>query len=152
VIACSNSVKSETRLSSKSENNSGGKMTLFKPYAVRYQVKDVGRSVEFYTGHLGFKQEGQSSPAFAMVSNGDLRLLLSGPGSSGSRPMPDGRSQEPGGWNRIVIEVKDISSAIAPMKNAGLHLRNEIEKGPGGSQIQIEDPDGNPIEIFQPAS
>ena len=127
-------------------------MSLFKPYAVRYQVKDVARSVEFYTGHLGFKQEGPSSPAFAMVSNGDLRLLLSGPGSSGSRQMPDGRSQEPGGWNRIVIEVKDISSAIVPLKNARLHFRNEIEKGQGGSQIQIEDPDGNPIEIFQPAS
>lgn len=127
-------------------------MSLFKPYAVRYQVKDVARSVAFYTGRLGFKQEGPSSLAFAMVSNGDLRLLLSGPGSSGSRPMSDGRSQEPGGWNRIVIEVKDISSAIVPLKNARLHFRNEIEKGPGGSQIQIEDPDGNPIEIFQPAS
>lgn len=125
---------------------------MFKPYGVRYQVKDVARSVEFYTGHLGFKQEGQSSPAFAMVSNGDFSLLLSGPGSSGSRQTPDGRSQEPGGWNRIVIEVKDISSAIGPLKHAGLHFRNDIENGPGGSQIQIEDPDGNPIEIFQLAS
>jgi glyoxylase I family protein len=86
-------------------------MTLFNPYAVRYQVRDVAASVEFYTGHLGFKQEGPSSPAFAMVTNGDLRLLLSGPGSSGSRPMPDGSSQKPGGWNRIVIAVDDISSA-----------------------------------------
>ena len=126
-------------------------MTLFNPYAVRYQVRDVAASVEFYTGHLGFKQEGPSSPAFAMVTNGDLRLLLSGPGSSGSRPMPDGSSQKPGGWNRIVIAVDDISSAIAPLKDAGLHFRNQIEKGPGGSQIQIEDPDGNPIEIFQSA-
>ena len=130
----------------------GDKMTLFRPYAVRYQVKDVARSVEFYTGHLGFKQEGPSSPAFAMVKSGDLRLLLSGPGSSGARPMPDGRSQEPGGSNRIVLEVKDISFAISQLKNAVVHFRNEIEKGPGGSQIQIEDPDGNPIEIFQPAS
>ena len=126
-------------------------MTLFNPYAVRYQVRDVAASVEFYTGHLGFKQEGPSSPAFAMVTNGDLRLLLSGPGSSGSRPMPDGSSQKPGGSNRIVIAVDDISSAIAPLKDAGLHFRNQIEKGPGGSQIQIEDPDGNPIEIFQSA-
>ena len=126
-------------------------MTLFNPYAVRYQVRNVAASVEFYTGHLGFKQEGPSSPAFAMVTNGDLRLLLSGPGSSGSRPMPDGSSQKPGGWNRIVIAVDDISSAITPLKDAGLHFRNQIEKGPGGSQIQIEDPDGNPIEIFQPA-
>jgi glyoxylase I family protein len=127
-------------------------MSSFNFYAVRYQVKDVARSVEFYTGHLGFKQEGPSSPAFAMVSNGELRLLLSGPGSSGARPMPDGRSQEAGGWNRIVLGVEDISSAIGQLKNAGLQFRNEIEKGPGGSQIQIEDPDGNPIEIFQPAS
>ena len=128
-------------------------MSLFRPYAVRYQVKDVARSVEFYAGHLGFKQEGPSSPAFAMVTNGDLRLLLSGPGSSGARPMPDGRSQEPGGWNRIVMEVKDLSAAISQLKDtAVVHFRNEIEKGPGGSQIQIEDPDGNPIEIFQPAS
>lgn len=128
-------------------------MPLFRPYAVRYQVKDVVRSVEFYTGRLGFKQEGPSNPAFAMVTNGDLRLLLSGPGSSGARPMPDGRSQEPGGWNRIVLEVEDIASAISQLKNGGVvHFRNEIEKGPGGSQIQIEDPDSNPIEIFQPAS
>ena len=127
-------------------------MSLFKPYAVRYQVNDVARSVEFYTAHFGFASEGPSSPAFAMVSNGDLRLLLSGPVSSGSRQMPGGIAQQPGGWNRIVIEVEDISSAIAPLKNAGLHFRNEIEKGPGGSQIQVEDPDGNPIEIFQPAS
>jgi len=127
-------------------------MSLFKPYAVRYQVKDVARSVKFYAGQLGFKQEGPFSPAFAMVVNGNLRLLLSGPGSSGSRPMPDGHSQEPGGWNRIVIEVKEISPAIESLKNAGLRFRNELEKGPGGSQIQIEDPDGNPIEIFQPAS
>jgi glyoxylase I family protein len=126
-------------------------MSLFKPYAVRYQVKDVARSLEFYNGHLGFQTEGPSNKAFAMVSNGDLRLLLSGPGSSGARPLPDGRSQEPGGWNRIVMQVKDISTAIAELKNAGVHFRNEIETGPGGSQIQIEDPDGNPVEIFQPA-
>ncbi len=107
-------------------------MMSFKPYAVRYQVSDVKRAVEFYTGTLGFKQGGPASPAFSMVTNGELRLLLSGEGASGSRPMPDGRTQEPGGWNRIVIAVEDISSAI-------------------GSQIQIEDPDGNPIEIFQPA-
>ena len=127
-------------------------MTQFRSYAVRYQVKDVGRSAEFYTGHLGFEREGTSSPAFAMVANGELRVLLSGPGSSGARPLPDGRPQEPGGSNRIVMEVKDISSAIAELKNAGVHFRNQIEKGPGGSQIQIEDPDGNPIEIFQPGS
>ena len=127
-------------------------MSSFKPYAVRYQVKDVARSVEFYTAHLGFKQEGPMNQAFAMVVNGDLRLLLSGPGSSGARALPDGRSQEPGGSNRIVLAVQDISAAVATLKDAGLRFRNEIEKGPGGSQIQIEDPDGNPIEIFEPAS
>jgi glyoxylase I family protein len=125
---------------------------MFRPFAVRYQVKDVARSLEFYTRHLGFQQEGQSNRAFAMVSNGTLRLLLSGPGSSGARAMPDGRSQEPGGWNRVVLEVQDISAAIESLKNARVHFRNEVETGPGGSQIQIEDPDGNPIEIFQPAS
>jgi glyoxylase I family protein len=127
-------------------------MSTFKFYAVRYQVKEVARSVEFYTTHLGFTQQGPMNQAFAMVANGDLRLLLSGPGSSGARSLPDGRSQEPGGSNRIVLAVEDISAAVAALKNAGLHFRNEIETGPGGSQIQIEDPDGNPIEIFQPAS
>lgn len=127
-------------------------MSLFKPYAVRYQVKDVARSVEFYTMHLGCKEEGPSNRAFAMVTNGELRVLLSGPGSSGARPLPDGRSQEPGGSNRIVMQVTDIAAAIAQLKDAGVHFRNEVETGPGGSQIQIEDPDGNPIEIFQPAS
>lgn len=127
-------------------------MSTFKFYAVRYQVRDVARSVEFYTVHLGFTQQGPSNQAFAMVANGELRLLLSGPGSSGARSLPDGRSQEPGGSNRIVLAVEDIWAAVAALKNAGLHFRNEIEKGPGGSQIQIEDPDGNPIEIFQPAS
>ena len=127
-------------------------MSLFKPYAVRYQVRDVVRSAEFYTRHLGFKCEGPSSPAFAMVTNGDLRLLLSGPGSSGARPMPDGRVQEPGGWNRVLLAVDDISVAQEKLKSAGIHFRNDVETGPGGSQVQIEDPDGNPIEIFQPAA
>ena len=127
-------------------------MSLFKPYAVRYQVRDVVRSAEFYTQHLGFKREGPSSPAFAMVTNGDLRLLLSGPGSSGARPMPDGRVQEPGGWNRVLLAVDDISVAQEKLKSAGIHFRNDVETGPGGSQVQIEDPDGNPIEIFQPAA
>ena len=127
-------------------------MSSFEPYAVRYQVRDVARSVEFYTARLGFTQEGPMNQAFAMVVNGNLRLLLSGPGSSGARALPDGRAQEPGGSNRIVLTVQDISDAVATLKDAGLRFRNEIEKGPGGSQIQIEDPDGNPIEIFQPAS
>lgn len=123
----------------------------FRPAGVRYQVKDVDRSVAFYTQHLGFKLEQQSGPAFASVSNGYLTLWLSGPKSSGSRPMPDGRQQEPGGWNRLALEVKDLPSHVAAMKKAGLRFRNEIETGPGGSQIQLEDPDGNPVELFEPA-
>ena len=121
-----------------------------RPAGIRYQVKDVERSVEFYTRHLGFKVE-QQAPAFASVSNGNLTLWLSGPKSSGSRPMPDGRQQEPGGWNRFVLEVDDLPSRVAAMKKAGLRFRNEIETGPGGSQIQLEDPDGNPVELFEPA-
>jgi len=122
-----------------------------RPAGIRYQVKDVARSVEFYTRHLGFKLEQQPAPAFASVSNGNLILWLSGPESSGSRPMPDGRRQEPGGWNRLVLQVDDLPSRVEAMKKAGLRFRNEIEKGPGGSQIQLEDPDGNPVELFEPA-
>jgi glyoxylase I family protein len=125
--------------------------SVLRPAGVRYQVKDVDRSVAFYTQHLGFKLVQQSGPAFASVSNGNLTLWLSGPKSSGSRPMPDGRQQEPGGWNRFALEVDDLPSLVAAMKKAGLRFRNEIETGPGGSQIQLEDPDGNPVELFQPA-
>jgi glyoxylase I family protein len=120
-------------------------------HGVRYQVKDVARSVAFYTRHLGFKLEHQQLPAFASVSLGDAQMLLSGPGASGSRPMPDGQPQEPGGWNRVVLKVTDLPGCIAELKNAGLHFRNDMETGPGGRQIQIEDPDGNPIELFEPA-
>ena len=128
-----------------------GQQKDIRPAGIRYQVKDVDRSVAFYTQHLGFKLVQQSGPAFASVSNGNLILWLSGPKSSGSRPMPDGRQQEPGGWNRIALEVDDLPSLVAAMKKAGLRFRNEIETGPGGSQIQLEDPDGNPVELFQPA-
>src|SRR5262245_27111987 len=125
----------------------------FRAGAVRYQVKDVDRSLEFYTKHLGFRVEqafGVGAP-FASVSNGSLSLWLSGPKSSGARPLPDGRKQEPGGWNRIVLQVDDLPSRVEAMKKAGLRFRNEIEKGPGGEQIQLEDPDGNPIELFEAA-
>lgn len=122
------------------------------PWGVRYQVKDVARSVEFYVQRLGFKLDLERQPAFAQVSIGALKLILSGPGASGSRPLPDGRSQEPGGWNRVVLEVADLSARIDDLRDAGLHCRNAIEVGPGGKQIQIEDPDGNPIELFEPAS
>ena len=120
-------------------------------HGVRYQVKDVARSVAFYTEHLGFTLEHQQLPAFANVALGDAQILLSGPGASGSRPMPDGRQQEPGGWNRLVLKVVDLRAFVAELKKAGLRFRNEVESGPGGRQIQIEDPDGNPIELFEPA-
>lgn len=120
-------------------------------WGVRYQVKDVARSAEFYTRKLGFHLDHKNLPAFAQVSSGNLKLILSGPGASGSRPMPDGRAQEPGGWNRVVLQVADLPSRIASLKQAGLHFRNEMETGPGGKQILIEDPDGNPIELFEPA-
>ncbi|MDB4892821.1 MAG: Glyoxalase/bleomycin resistance protein/dioxygenase [Gemmatimonadetes bacterium] len=120
-------------------------------HGVRYQVVDVARSVDFYTTHLGFTLGHQQLPAFAAVSIEDLTLLLSGPQASGSRPMPDGTRQTPGGWNRIVLRVTDLPGRIETLKTAGLQFRNEMEVGPGGRQIQIEDPDGNPIELFEPA-
>jgi glyoxylase I family protein len=120
-------------------------------WGVRYQVKDVSRSVAFYTQQLGFKLDQKHLPAFAQVSIGDLKLILSGPGASGSRPMPDGHHQEPGGWNRVILQVADLSSRIEALKRSGLRFRNQMETGPGGKQIQLEDPDGNPIELFEPA-
>jgi glyoxylase I family protein len=120
-------------------------------WGIRYQVKDVSRSVGFYTKQLDFKLDQQNLPAFAQVSVGNFKLILSGPGASGSRPMPDGRQQEPGGWNRIMLEVSDLPARIEVLKKAGVHFRNEMEAGPGGKQIQLEDPDGNPIELFEPA-
>jgi glyoxylase I family protein len=120
-------------------------------HGIRYQVKDVARSVAFYTQHLGFRLKHQQPPAFANVSLGDVQILLSGPGASGSRPMPDGQHQEPGGWNRVVLKVKDLPECIAELKKSGVRFRNQMETGPAGRQIQIEDPDGNPVELFEPA-
>ena len=120
-------------------------------HGVRYQVKDVARAVAFYTDHLGFKLEHQHLPEFASVSLGGLNMLLSGPGASGSRPMPDGKTQEPGGWNRVVLRVSDLPARIEALEKAGVRFRNQMEAGPGGRQIQVEDPDGNPIELFEPA-
>ena len=120
-------------------------------WGVRYQVKDVSRSVNFYTEQLGLKLDQQHLPAFAQVSVGNFKLILSGPGASGSRTMPDGQQQAPGGWNRIMLQVDDLSARIEALKKAGLHFRNEMEVGPGGKQVQLEDPDGNPIELFEPA-
>ena len=120
-------------------------------WGVRYQTKDVSRAIDFYTHQLGFKLERQMLPAFAQVSIGNLKLILSGPGASGSRPMPDGAKQEPGGSNRVVLQVADLPGKIEVLRKAGLHFRNQMEVGPGGKQIQLEDPDGNPIELFEPA-
>ncbi len=120
-------------------------------WGVRYQVKDVSRSIDFYTHQLGFKLDHKQLPAFAQVSIPHLKLILSGPGASGSRPLPDGRRQEPGGWNRVVLRVSDLPARIEVLKKNGMRFRNQLEVGPGGKQIQIEDPDGNPLELFEPA-
>jgi glyoxylase I family protein len=133
------------------ESRQGKPQGTFSVHGVRYQVKDVARATAFYTEHLGFTLEHQQLPAFASVSLGEFTLLLSGPGASGSRPMPNGESQKPGGWNRVVLKVSDLSARIDTLKNAGVKFRNQMETGPGGRQIQVEDPDGNPIELFEPA-
>jgi len=141
----------ESTAASRAHRPAEGERFIKGLRGVRYQVQDVRRSVAFYTQQLGFKLDHEKLPAFAQVSVGDLKLILSGPGASGSRPMPDGHKQEPGGWNRIVLEVADLQDRIETLKTAGLRFRNEMEAGPGGKQIQLEDPDGNPIELFEPA-
>jgi catechol 2,3-dioxygenase-like lactoylglutathione lyase family enzyme len=118
---------------------------------VRYMVDDVENAVAFYTTHFGFTLRSKHAPAFADVVRGNLRLLLSGPASSAGRPMPDGRTPEPGGWNRIHLIVGDIAAEVERLRTAGLTFRNDIVSGPGGQQILLEDPAGNPIELFQPA-
>jgi glyoxylase I family protein len=129
----------------------GKPAAIFSVHGVRYQVTDVARAAAFYTDHLGFRLEHQQLPAIASVSLGDFMLLLSGPGASGSRPMPGGESQQPGGWNRVVLNVADLPAQIDALRNAGVKFRNQMEAGPVGRQIQVEDPDGNPIELFEPA-
>lgn len=119
--------------------------------SVRYMVDDVDQAVDFYTRHFGFELGHNASPAFADVVRGDLRLLLAGPSSSAGRPMPDGRKPGPGGWNRIHFVVDDIDSEVKRLRSAGLSFRNDIVSGPGGQQILVDDPSGNPIELFQPA-
>ncbi len=118
---------------------------------VRYMVDDVDAAVAFYTTHLGFTLLSSAAPAFADVTRGDLRLLLSGATSSAGRPMPDGRQPAPGGWNRIHLVVDDIAAEVDRLRAAGVGFRNDIVTGPGGSQILLDDPSGNPIELFQPA-
>ncbi len=116
---------------------------------VRYLVNDVPRAVSFYVERLGFDVEQQMLPAFARVHRADLTLWLAGPASSAARPMPDGRQPEPGGWNRFVIEVDDLAAVVATLRETDATFRNEIVSGPGGKQILVEDPDGNPIELFE---
>ena len=142
---------SETTKQAQEKQRGSGHKFVQGVHGVRYQVKDVARSVAFYTTHLDFTLVHQQLPAFASVSLGDAQILLSGPGASGSRPMPDGQPQEPGGWNRVVLRVTDLPAFIDALKKAGLHFRNELQTGPGGKQVQLEDPDGNPIELFEPA-
>ena len=118
---------------------------------VRYMVDDVQAAIDFYGDHFGFTVRSSAAPAFADVVRGNLRLLLSGPASSAGRPMPDGRVPEPGGWNRIHFVVDDLDAEVARLRAAGVRFRNDVVTGPGGRQILIEDPAGNPIELFQPA-
>jgi catechol 2,3-dioxygenase-like lactoylglutathione lyase family enzyme len=120
--------------------------------SVRYMVDDVERARDFYVGMFGFEVGLDAPPAFAEVTRGNLRLLLSGPKSSAGRPMPDGRLPEPGGWNRLHFVVDDIHAEVERLRAAGASFRNEIISGPGGRQILLDDPSGNPIELFQPAS
>jgi len=118
---------------------------------VRYMVDDVEDAVAFYTAHFGFSVRSNAAPAFADVVRGQLRLLLSGPKSSAGRPMPDGRTPGPGGWNRMHFIVDDIAAEVERLRAAGVTFRNDIISGPGGQQIVLDDPSGNPIELFQPA-
>ena len=123
--------------------------------SVRYIVNDVDAAIDFYCQHLNFHQEMHPDPAFAMLSRGDLRLVLVAPVGSdhrggGSRPMPDGTKQQPGGWNRFMLEVSDLSATVEVLRHKGVHFRNEIVTGVGSKQIMLEDPSGNPIELFEP--
>ena len=119
--------------------------------SVRYMIDDVAKALTFYTEQLGFETLNSFPPAFADIRRGNLRLLLSGPQSSGRRALPDGRKPEPGGWNRIHLVVKDIEAEVQRLRAAGVTFRSDIVRGPGGAQIVLDDPDGNPVELFQPA-
>jgi catechol 2,3-dioxygenase-like lactoylglutathione lyase family enzyme len=119
--------------------------------SVRYMVDDVASAIDFYTTHLGFTEQMSNLPAFADVRRGRLRLLLSGPLSSAGRPMPDGAQPAPGGWNRIHLITDDLATDVERLRAAGVPFRNDVVTGPGGSQILVEDPSGNLVELFQPA-
>lgn len=118
---------------------------------VRYMIDDVPAAIAFYTTHLGFSLDMDAAPAFASVSRDGVQLLLSGKTSSGRRPMPDGSEPVPGGWNRIQLVVDDLTSEVERLRNAGVSFRNDIISGPGGSQTLLDDPSGNPVELFQPS-
>jgi len=133
-------------------NTSESSRSTFRVHGVRYQSRNVSRAVAFYTTELGFELKHQQGEAFAAVSCGDTDLLLSGAESSGAQPLPDGQQQQPGGWNRLVLAVSDLAATVASLKSRGVAFRNDILSGPGGKQIQLLDPDGNPIELFEPAA
>ena len=123
--------------------------------SVRYIVDDVDAAIAFYCGHLGFEEQMHPDPAFAMLTRGDLRLVLVSPvgpdhRGGGSRPMPDGTKQQPGGWNRFMLEVSDLTATVERLRNEGVHFRNDIVSGVGGKQIMVDDPSGNPVELFEP--
>lgn len=133
-------------------NTSESHRPTFRVHGVRYQSRDVSRAVAFYTHELGFELKHQQGEAFAAVSCNGVDLLLSGAASSGARPLPNGEQQTPGGWNRLVLAVADLAAVIASLRSRGVRFRNEMIEGPGGKQVQILDPDGNPIELFEPAA
>jgi catechol 2,3-dioxygenase-like lactoylglutathione lyase family enzyme len=120
--------------------------------SVRYIVDDVDTAIAFYCGRLGFEEKMHPAPTFAMLTRGDLRLVLSAPSGAGGggQAMPDGTSPKPGGWNRIMLELEDLATSVATLRDAGVHFRNDIVTGVGGKQILLDDPSGNPIELFQP--
>jgi catechol 2,3-dioxygenase-like lactoylglutathione lyase family enzyme len=140
-------VSGDTKASTNTKQKEGKPMSTV---SIRYMIDDVPVAVKFYTTHLGFALDVDASPAFASVTRDGVRLLLSGKTSSGRRAMPDGRQPVPGGWNRIHIQVTDLTAEVQRLGAAGLKFRNHIVTGPGGSQILLDDPSGNPVELFQP--
>ena len=138
-------------VNTSSPHTSSPPPTTFRVHGVRYQIRDVSRAVAFYTNTLGFTLKHQQGEAFAAVSLDGTDLLLSGAASSGARPLPGGEQQQPGGWNRLVLAVDDLTAVVADLRTKGVTFRHDIITGPGGSQVQILDPDGNPIELFEPA-
>jgi len=147
VAGYSQAKSDDTKASKNSKQKEGKPMSTV---SIRYMIDDVPAAIKFYTTHLGFVLDLDASPAFASVSRDGVRLLLSGKTSSGRRAMPDGREPVPGGWNRIHIQVDDLDAEVKRLRDAGLKFRNKIVKGPGGSQILLDDPSGNPVELFQP--